>query len=800
VTIAVGTQLGAYEITALIGEGGMGRVFRARDTKLGRDVAVKVLPDAWSRDPERLARLEREAQVLASLNNPHIAAIHHLEQHDGASVLVMEFVPGLTVAERLATGALPFHEAQRLAVQMAVALEAAHQRGIVHRDLKPANIKITPDGQVKLLDFGLAKALSGDSTRQGVDPAQLSNSPTMIGGTMAGTILGTAAYMSPEQARGLRVDSQADIWAFGCVLYEMLAGRQAFAGATVTDILAAVVRGEPDWSMLPADTPPSVRSLLRRCLTKDPPRRLHHIADARIELEDAHVESTAAVVAAPTTSRLAHRVAWLSTAALAVVAAIAIAVAMRPRPAAPQMRVDVVTPPGADPTSLALSPDGRNLAFVASGDGQPRLYVKALDAAMAQVLPGTEGARYPFWSPDSRSIGFFDNTNLKRVEINGGGLQTLADTAPGIGGTWNATDVIVFAPRPAGPLFRVPASGGSPTEVTRLAPRQGSHRSPEFLPDGDHFLFFAAGAADVQGVYLGSIDSPNAATRLTPAESAAVFVPPGWLLFGRQGSLIAQRFDPARSELGRETITIANSLAVDPFNRAALSAAAGHVAYRGAESPASQLTWFDRSGKTLGVLGAPDRSDMANPALSPDGRRVAVNRTVQNNTDIWIIDEAARMTRFTFDASPDEFPVWSPDGSQIAFSSSRKGSNNLYAKPSSSASAAEVPLLESPPRKLASDWSPDGRFLTYLVVTDTTSGAGVWALPLQGDGRSTRSGGPDPSTGSGSLRAGSIGEAVEGGKPFPVADSHLLKCGASSRLTADGWRTCRTNRACGRST
>src|SRR6266508_514566 len=442
----VGTQLGAYEIIALIGEGGMGRVFRARDTRLGRDVALKVLPDALSRDAERLARLEREAQVLASLNHPHIAAIHHLEQRSGASILVMEFVPGLTLAARLASGPLPFEEAQPIAIQIARALEAAHAKGIIHRDLKPANIKITPAGQVKLLDFGLAKALSSDAAGQAPgDVANLSHSPTMVAGTLAGVILGTAAYMSPEQARGHRVDAQTDIWAFGCVLFEMLTGRTAFTGATVTDILAAVVRGEPDWSALPADLPPTARSLLRRCLSKDPAQRLHHIADARIELEAAYANPGAAIASTSSPSRRALRVAWLSAAVLAVVAAAALMLAVRPGPTAAEMRVEIVTPPTTDPLSFAISPDGRQIVFVASKDGVPRLWRRSLDATAAEPLPGTDEASYPFWSPDSRSVGFFSG-GLKRTDLGGGSPLTLATAPPGMGGTWGPDGTLLFAP------------------------------------------------------------------------------------------------------------------------------------------------------------------------------------------------------------------------------------------------------------------------------------------------------------------------------------------------------------------
>ncbi len=446
---------------ARIGVGGMGEVYRARDTKLGRDVAIKILPSAFSSDPDRLARFEREARVLASLNHPHIGAIYGLEDADGLRALVLELVDGETLAERIARGPLRLHDTLAIARQIADALEAAHEKGIIHRDLKPANIKITSDGTVKVLDFGLARVTAGD-----VGTADLTQSPTItVGGTREGVILGTASYMSPEQARGRPADKRADVWAFGIVLYEMLTGRAAFEGETVSDVLAKVIEREPDWSALPASTPVRLRELLRRCARKDPKTRLQAIGDARIQIEEliggAPDESVATVVMQPRARRRA-RFAWI-VAALSLATARLLAVPaslylFRAVPDPLPTRFEINTPPTSDPVSFALSHDGRQLAFVAMAEGTPRLWVRPLDQVTARPLAGTEGARYPFWKPDGRAIGFFADGKLKRIDLGSGALEDLADAPNGRGGTWNSDDVVVFAPSGYGVLMRVIAT------------------------------------------------------------------------------------------------------------------------------------------------------------------------------------------------------------------------------------------------------------------------------------------------------------------------------------------------------
>jgi serine/threonine protein kinase len=728
--LSPGTRHGVYELTARIGEGGMGAVYRATDTSLGRQVAIKVLPAVFAQDAERLARFEREAKTLAALNHPHIAAIYGFERASGTQALVMELVDGDDLSQRLARGAIPLDEALPIATQIAEALEAAHEQGIVHRDLKPANIKLRHDGTVKVLDFGLAKALD-PGARPDISQSPTIASPAM---TQAGIILGTAAYMSPEQAKGRPVDRRADVWAFGCVLYEMITGRQAFQGESVPEILAGVIERDPDWSHLPTALPVRLHDLLRRCLTKDPKKRRRDIGDVRIEIEQALSDppSMAAPVANQTSSRPA-RLAWIIATILAVALAGAIA---RPYVSAPtesvETRVDISTPETPDPTALAISPDGRRLAFVAARNGQPQLYLRSLDADMAQPLSGTEGARIVFWSPDSRSIGFFDGSQLKRIDVTGGLVQSVSSAVPGLGGTWGPDGVILFAPGLQGPLFRVPAAGGTPVAVTTLAAGQASHQSPVFLPGGRQFLFYASGTSDARGIYVGSLDSSET-TRLTDADTAGVYVAPGWLMFGRQGGLVARRFDPARREVSGDPVIVATSVALAGGGgaRPALSVSAtGVVAYRIGGTNPSQLTWFDRSGKALGTIGEPDRAVLLNVSLSPDDRVVAVQRTVENNSDIWLID-SARTTRFTSEPSTEFFPMWSRDGTRIAFTSNKTGESGLFQRAASGAGTDEL-LFASPRLKFPADWSRDGRFLLY-VETSPTTGGDLWVLPMDGD-------------------------------------------------------------------
>ena len=734
-----GSRLGVYDVIAQIGAGGMGQVFRARDTTLNRDVALKVLPDSFAQDTDRLARFTREAQTLAALNHPNIAAIYGIEESPsagsgqaGVRALVMELVEGEDLSQRLARGAIPLDEALPIAKQIAEALEAAHEQGIIHRDLKPANIKVRADGTVKVLDFGLAKALDPAAASS----AEAMNAPTITPPAMteAGMILGTAAYMSPEQARGRVVDRRADIWAFGCVLFEMLSGTRPFDGADTAEVLGAVVRLEPQWAALPQDVPSPVRTLLQRCLVKDPHHRVADISTARFVMETCASLPAAPGAAASPPRATGARGVWVTLAvAAAAIAALAVPATRYLRQAPPpETRLEIVTPPTAEPTSFALSPDGRQVVFAASGEGGSRLWLRALVTTSAKPLAGTGGATYPFWSPDGRSVGFFADGKLKRLDLDGGEPQTLATAVPR-GGSWNADGDILFAPNTGSPLFRVPAAGGQTRAVTTLD-QQASHRYPFFLADGRHFVFLAQGPPDTAGIYLGSLDSGQT-SRLVAADAAGVYLPSGWLLWGRGGALVAQRLDLARQALTGEPVRLADSVFVDMSGGAgdgpASASASGLVAYRTGGAIRRQLVWLDRSGKSLGTLGAADESTgLQAPSVSPDGQRAVVHRAFQRNFDIWVMD-GTRSSRFTFAEARDRFPIWSRDGQRIVFESNRAGHRDLYQK-SSSGTGPEALLVQSQQDKIATDWSTDGRLILYQS-TDPQSDRDIWVVPLGGD-------------------------------------------------------------------
>jgi eukaryotic-like serine/threonine-protein kinase len=745
--IGPGTRIGPYEVIALLGEGGMGKVWRARHSSLKRDDALKVLPDDLASDPDRLARFQREAQLLASLNHPNIAHVYGLEQADGVQTLVMELVEGKTLADRLVHGPLSLEDALPAARQIADALVTAHEQGIIHRDLKPGNIKLRPDGTVKVLDFGLAKLSAvDDPTLPSNGLPHLSNSPTITSPAMmtrVGVILGTAAYMSPEQARGRAVDKRADVWAFGCVLFEMISGHRAFEGDDVTETLAAVVKSEPPWSALPATTPTSIRRLLERCLRKDPARRLRDIADTKLDIDDALSEAVApASIGTPRRSSGA-RERWLWAAALCVAIGSLALMTMAYRRAssieASEVRLQIVTPPGTI-DDFAVSPDGKTVVFAASGGGPTELWIRPFGASAARRLPGTADAEFPFWSPDSRAIGFFDDQKLKRIEIASGTVQTLADAPAARGGAWG-DDTIVFAPANISPLMRIPARGGTPVDVTHLARDHASHRAPSFLPDGRRFLFLVTGPPAVQGVYLGSLDSTES-RRLFDGDSAAVFTGPDLILFRREYALIAQRVNPETLQAAGDPVTVAESVGVRANvvgSLAASGSGAGVFAYRPGVPMPRQLVWFDRHGTRLGVVGDPDEWLIGGDGswgMSPDARSVAVGRRINNNADIWLIDVArGAPRRFTSDAASETYPTWSPDGKRLAFGSTRlHGSvvHDVFLK-SVSGADSEMPVLESAENKSPVSWSADGRFILYTVLS-AKAGADLWVFPVQDKG------------------------------------------------------------------
>ena len=742
--LALGTKLGPYEITAPLGSGGMGEVYRASDTKLKREVALKVLPELFAGDAQRAARFEREAQLLASLNHSHIAHLHGLEEANGIRALVMELVEGLTLAERILQGPIPLEEALPLAKQIAEAQEYAHDRGIIHRDLKPANIKLTPDGQVKVLDFGLAKALEGD-----VAEASISTSPTIsAAATRAGMLLGTAAYMSPEQAKGRPVDRRADIWAFGCVLFEMLAGKPAFDGETITDTLAAVVRAEPEWPQLPDKIPGSVRELLHRCLLKDPKQRLQAIGEARIVIEkylaNPHDEP------APVEGQQKNHERLLSIiAAIATLAAILLSVLYwRKAPEEPRVTRSYIKPMansslaygGSGTGGFALSPDGRRLAYVATASEGTLLWVRPLDSLHAQPLAGTEGAATPFWSPDSRSIGFFAGGKLKKIEASGGPPLTLCDATTGRGGTWNQEGVILFTPTVASPILRVSAVGGTATPVTALdtSKNESSHRWPYFLPDGRHFLYVAGSSftpkeSPTNAILVGSLDSKESKV-LFHAHANAIYAS-GHVLFLRQNTLMAQPFDTKRLDLTGEAFPIADPVQEDEgrFHVTFSTSENGVLTFvEGVSGADRQLIWVDRSGKKLGeVQGADAYGD---PQISPDGKKVSFTLG-SSGSDIWIYDIARGVkTRLTFasaSAQANQGGIWSPDGRQITYSCAHPGKFGLCVRPSDGSGNEEIILAETEHPRYPNDWSPDGKVLAYYEAR--LGVLGIWMLPLSGE-------------------------------------------------------------------
>jgi Tol biopolymer transport system component len=738
VTLASGARIGVYEVTALIGRGGMGEVYRARDTKLRRDVALKILPDSFAADPARVARFRREAHVLASLNHPHIAAIYGFEDGGATSTLVLELVEGPTLADRIRHSPLSLDEAWPIARQIALALEAAHDQGIVHRDLKPANIKVKDDGTVKVLDFGLARAMDPAGAGLQAGPDALSQSPTLTSPAMtqAGALLGTAAYMSPELARGRAADKRTDVWGFGCVLYEMLTGRPAYDGEDMAEVLGAVVRLEPDWAGLPSSVPPAVVAVLKRCLQKDPKLRMRDIADVRFEIEEAFAASGSAGHPVVTAAPRAAYAGWVVAAFATIVAAVALFRSPAPIAEEPQeTRLEIVTPPADDPFSFAMAPDGRQVVFQARSEGRSGLWLRSFDSERARLLPGTDGAILPFWSADSRSIAFFAESFLKRLDLAGGFVRTLAPAPQPRRGSWNADGTILFGASSVGPLNRVPADGGTLTEATTLTRGHANHRWPTFLPEGRRFLYLAMGSPDVRGVYLGSLGDSNA-QRVVEGDSAFSFVFPDHLLLARQGALWAQRLSPDSTRGEGELIPVAPAVAVSVHTTglgAFSSSSVGSIAYR-ASAGESQLVWFDRSGRRLDAAGPPDGAQTQLTQLSLDGRTAAVYRVTNGNSDVWLIDlERGVSRRMTFDPGIDGDPIISPDGSRIVYVSDRTTHIwNMYAR-RSDGTASEALLLASDEHKNPADWSPDGRYILYSSQNPET-GFDLWVLPLD-DGR-----------------------------------------------------------------
>jgi Tol biopolymer transport system component len=774
----------------------MGEVYRARDLKLKREVAIKILPGEFAQDSDRVSRFQREAEVLASLNHPNIAGIHDLQEANGSRFLVLELVEGETLADRLKRGPIPLDEAVPIAKQIVDALQAAHERGIVHRDLKPGNIKRTPEGTVKVLDFGLAKAAqSGLASEQG-----FSNSPTLLSGSVGGVILGTAPYMSPEQARGKQVDDRTDIWAVGCVLYEMLTGQQTFTGETTTDVLAKVLEAQPKWETLPAGIPPSIRVLLESTLSKDPKDRLQHIGDARIFLNRSFAASEKSTSAA--VHDRGRRRGWFVAAVLALVLAVALVPAtlyfMRTPPELPVMRFEMPAP-GIVSLGPEISPDGQRIAYVAANGGKQAIWIRALGSLTAQLLAGTENATLLFWNPDSRHLAFFADGKLKKTDVSGGGVQIVSNSVV-MGGAWNSDGVILLGSASGAGIFRISDSGGDPVPAASAPDASGTPYQflPQFLPDGRHFLFHAADG-QTGNVYLASLDS-KAATRLmtlpnfTPTgTNSGVTYAQGYLLFSRDRTLLAQPFDAAHGRLSGDLVAVAEN--VGPQFSVSQT---GVLVYRTAPVQSDQqirttpprLTWFDRKGKPVGNVSLP--AVASNITLGKDGRIAMDNASAGPlAADVWVIDARGVPNKLTADnPNLDENPVWSPDGQLVAYTSSRElalGSASLYQRSSNGVGTAEsllpantgffdfprdwprngivferlkleaptssdIWLLSMPERKLSpylqngfvntqAQVSPDGRFIAYVTnvsgsyqveVRSFPDGAGKWPITAQG--------------------------------------------------------------------
>ena len=738
-----GTRIGPYEVVGSLGAGGMGEVYRATDTNLKRQVAIKMLPPAVVSDAARLARFQREAEVLAALNHPNIAAIYGFERANSTSALVMELVEGPTLAERIAQGSFSRDEALPIATQIASALEAAHERGIVHRDLKPANIKVRADGTVKLLDFGLAKATEDEAGTAG-SGAALSLSPTITSPahlTSVGMILGTAAYMSPEQARGKPADHRSDIWSFGVVLAEMVSGRRLFDGETISDTIAAVLTREPDLSSIP----PSLRRLIRLCLAKDPRERLRHIGDALAVVDDSSL----------TASPVSGRHVWSWAYAAATVAAVAIAVSVSWWAFRPGTVVDAVTsfyldaPSGSafnyTYTASAISPDGRHIVFrVATASQAPALWLRPLNSLEGRRLVGTDGADFPFWSPDSQSIGFFSSGKLKRVDINGSSPIAISDAADAdtwtTGGSWSRKGVIIFG-APQG-MYRVNAAGGTPQLFATVNGNAGEtgYGFPQFLPDDDRFLLHVRSENPKQvGLYVSSLSRPDQKTRLLETPRKGIVVPnedgaAGYLLYLQERTLLARRMDRETLALTGDPVVIAPNVAVFPpgFHASFWSSASGNLlAYRTEASDRPRLTWIYADGKRQSNTDIDDF--YTHVRVSADGARAAMELADgTGNMDVWTWDAGRQVkTRQTFDPNPDRAPAWSPDGRELVFSSLRTGVWQLFRK-DVSGGRPEEQLTSGPGDKIVPSWSRDGRYVLFIYIGSTTA-EDIWALPLDGD-------------------------------------------------------------------
>ena len=723
----IGKTLGSFECTALLGKGGMGEVYRAKDRKLGRDVAIKVLPEEFAKDIDRVARFQREAKLLASLNHPNIAAIYGLEESDGTHFLVLELIEGDTLADRLRHGAIPVEESLKLALQIAEALEAAHEKGVIHRDLKPANIKVTPDGKVKVLDFGLAKAFAGDS-----EDMNLSNSPTLsVAATQQGIILGTAAYMSPEQASGETADKRADIWAFGVVLYEMLTGRSLFAGDNVSQTLARVLERQPDFSALPPNLHPRIRFLLERCLEKDPKNRYGGIRDAGVEIQKVLTDPSGVfaqpVTAAKPRKKLRVGVAWIAAALVigAVIAGIAVW-KLRPAESRRVVRFDQYLPEDqqfqvnvAGLIPLALAPDGSCFVY-GTLEG---LYLRSLDQLDARLIPETNNATAPFFSPDGKWIGYLSvsDMKLKKIAVSGGAPIALCDITNFTGANWNMDNTIVFGAGDQG-IMRVSADGG--TAEALIEAKGARYFNPEILPDGKSVIF-ARGDAGPQKIYVQSLNSKEPKELIEGNDPG--YLPSGHLVYQLDTDLFAVPFNPDTREVTGGPVSVVEGIwqfCISDEGTLVYLPSTGFTA-----GTSRSLVWVDRDGNEEPLSATP--ADYGDPKISPDGTKVALAVQTENNEDIWIWDLVRKnRARLTFDDASDEAPLWTIDGKRIVFTSDRGGGSGLYWKAADGSGGVEPVGAESEISVVPSSWSGDGN---TLVLNNARGNYDIRIMPMDGE-------------------------------------------------------------------
>ena len=728
-SLSNGIRLGPYEIIAAVGAGGMGEVYRARDTRLDRTVAVKVLPAHLTSDPDLRQRFEREARTISSLNHPHICALYDVGHHDGTDYLVMEFLEGETLADRLQRGRVPLDQVLKIGTEIADALDKAHAQGIVHRDLKPANIMLTKSG-AKLMDFGLAKPqASAVMVASATGIAVTANKPL----TAEGTIVGTFQYMAPEQLEGGLCDSRSDIFALGAVLYEMTTGRRAFDGKSRVSVVAAILEKEPEpVSAVEPMTPPGLEHVVRICLAKDPQDRWQTSHDVGLQLRWL-AQSTSR--GAPP-GRLIPGPWMLAAGALLAIAGLAVGYFFRPPDVLPIIRTSISLPEGVhletENSSLALSPDGRRLVFAGfDRSGKQQLWLRSLDSVTAQPLSGTDGATYPFWSPDGRSVGFFAGHLLKRLDVSSGIVQTVCDAPDGRGASWGTSGTIVFSAGPFTPLYGVPAAGGAPSQLTTLAEKNASHRVPHFLPDGVHVLFYASKGEGLNqhngGIYVLDVQSKQV-NLVAEENSEARYTPPGYILFLRKRNLMAQRFDTRRLRTVGEAVPIAERILFNPFRLTGefTVSDSGLLVYQsGLTIPQSQLTWFDLDGHKLGTLGDP--APFAGIFLAPSGKQMVapVIDAASNQMSLWMYDLGYDVpSHFSSGNGDFDDPVWSPDSKSVAYQNS---SGKIFIKPADSSSQA-TELLANGGFNMPSLWSPDRKMLLYCV--QGAGGFDLWSLQL----------------------------------------------------------------------